>query len=95
MQARVKAVAEIVGELIGGVLRGEDVDLNQIKRAATLKYKVDRAPKLVEIIAAVPEEFRCATSHCFKTGLRQMIFPFGVESLCLSDTVAPVIVEFR
>jgi len=58
VQARVKAVAEIIAELISGVMSGQNVDLNQIKRNATARYKVDRAPKLVEIIAAVPEEYR-------------------------------------
>ena len=51
-------MAEIIAELISGVMSGQNVDLNQIKRNATARYKVDRAPKLVEIIAAVPEEYR-------------------------------------
>ena len=32
MQARVKAIAEIVSELIAGVKEGRDVDLNNVKR---------------------------------------------------------------
>lgn len=32
LQARVRAIAEIVGALVGGVKRGEDVDLNAVKR---------------------------------------------------------------
>lgn len=40
MQARVKAVAEIVSKLVEGVTAGQDVDLNAIKRDATLRYKV-------------------------------------------------------
>jgi hypothetical protein len=43
VQARVRATAEIVSKLIEGVMSGADVDLNDIKRAATVKYKV-RSP---------------------------------------------------
>ncbi len=58
VQARVRAIAEIVGALVAGVRNGEDVDLNAVKRAVQLKYSMDRAPKLVEIIAALPEEHK-------------------------------------
>ena len=58
LQARVKAVSEIVSQLIHGVQGGADVDLNAIKREVTAKYALQRAPKLVEIIAAVPEEWK-------------------------------------
>lgn len=57
-QARVRGIAEIVNALVAGVRRGEDVDLNAIKRAAQIKYSIDRGPKLVEIIAALPEEHK-------------------------------------
>uniref|UniRef100_A0A7R9VYY6 Elongator complex protein 3 n=1 Tax=Chlamydomonas euryale TaxID=1486919 RepID=A0A7R9VYY6_9CHLO len=57
-EARVRAVAEIVRLLIAGVKEGSDVDLNALKMGASRKYSLARAPKLVEIIAAVPEEFR-------------------------------------
>lgn len=32
LQARVKAIAEIVSELVAGVKEGRDVDLNNVKR---------------------------------------------------------------
>lgn len=57
-EARVKAIAEIIGELVAGVREGRDVDLNNVKREASLKYCLAKAPKLVDIIAAVPEEHR-------------------------------------
>ena len=57
-EARVRAVAEVVQALINGVRDGNDVDLNSLKMAASSKYMLPRAPKLVEIIAAVPEEYR-------------------------------------
>jgi hypothetical protein len=40
LQARIKAVAEIVSKLIEGVTAGKDVNLNDIKRDATLRYQV-------------------------------------------------------
>lgn len=57
-ECRVRAIAEIVGALVGGVKRGEDVDLNAVKREVQLKYRMSKAPKLVEIIAALPEEHK-------------------------------------
>jgi elongator complex protein 3 len=54
----VRGIAEIVSALVAGVKRGEDVDLNAIKRAVQIKYSMDRGPKLVEIIAALPEEHK-------------------------------------
>ena len=85
-QARVKAVAEIVDKLVRGVQQGSDVDLNFIKREATSKYTLARAPKLVDIIAAVPEEYKatllpqCAAcqSHQFRTNCF-MIYCEGSE----------------
>jgi elongator complex protein 3 len=57
-EASVLAISEIVGDLISGVQEGKAVDLNALKRDACIKYHLQRAPKLVEIIAAVPEEYR-------------------------------------
>lgn len=53
-----KAIAEIVGELVRRVQEGGDVDLNLIKKSASMRHRLSKAPKLVEIIAAVPEEHR-------------------------------------
>lgn len=58
LQNRMRAIAEIVNALISGVKAGRDVDLNAIKRDINAKYALSRAPKLVEIIAALPEEHR-------------------------------------
>mmetsp|Transcript_2365 Transcript_2365/g.5929 ORF Transcript_2365/g.5929 Transcript_2365/m.5929 type:complete len:600 (-) Transcript_2365:243-2042(-) len=57
-EARVRAVAETVAALIQGVKEGRDIDLNVTKCDIARKYGLSRAPKLVEIIAAVPEEHK-------------------------------------
>jgi elongator complex protein 3 len=44
--------------LLQGVRDGKDVDLNALKSEAGRRYSLTRSPKLVEIIAAVPEEHR-------------------------------------
>lgn len=59
-EARVRAIAEIVSAMAERSRRGEDVDLNALKSAACRKYGLARAPKLVEMIAAVPEQDRAA-----------------------------------
>ena len=57
-EARMRAISDIVSALVDGVKAGTDVDLNTVKREVSLKYSLARAPKLVEIIAALPDEHR-------------------------------------
>ncbi|CAL8463087.1 g2621 [Coccomyxa elongata] len=57
-EARVKAITEIVAELMRGVKEGRDINLNTVKFDAAKKYSLAKAPKLVEILNAVPEEYR-------------------------------------
>lgn len=59
-EARVKAIAEIVSSMVDLSRRGENVDLNALKSSACRKYGLARAPKLVEMIAALPESERDA-----------------------------------
>ncbi|EFJ47119.1 hypothetical protein VOLCADRAFT_61745 [Volvox carteri f. nagariensis] len=59
-EARVRAIAELVSALVSGVRDGRDVDLNQLKCEISRRYRLARSPKLVEIIAALPEEHRAA-----------------------------------
>jgi elongator complex protein 3 len=54
-EARIQAIAEIVSSMVEGCKRGESVDLNALKSSACRKYGLSRAPKLVEMIAALPE----------------------------------------
>lgn len=54
-EARVRAIAEIVNSMVELSHKGETVDLNALKSAACRKYGLARAPKLVEMIAAVPD----------------------------------------
>lgn len=57
-EARVRCIAEIVGAMIQGCRKGENVDLNALKSDACRRYGLSRAPKLVELIAALPESER-------------------------------------
>lgn len=60
VQARLRAISEIVEQLVLGVKEGHDVNLPLVRRDACAKYSLARAPKLVEIISAVPDDFRDA-----------------------------------
>ncbi|OAJ42296.1 elongator complex protein 3 [Batrachochytrium dendrobatidis JEL423] len=53
-----KACSEIVHELVVAVKEGKDVNLNGIKSRISRKYKMHTQPKLVDIIAAIPEQHR-------------------------------------
>eukprot|EP00894_Picocystis_sp_ML_P001414 jgi/Pico_ML_1/51931/g2722.t2 len=55
-EGKVRAVSEIVDALVSAVQAGRDVNLNALKAQASRKYGLAKPPKLVEIIAAVPEE---------------------------------------
>ncbi|KAK8692998.1 hypothetical protein V6N13_070598 [Hibiscus sabdariffa] len=57
-EARVRAIAEIVNSMVELSRKNQTVDLNAIKSAACRKYGLTRAPKLVEMIAALPESDR-------------------------------------
>src|SRR5210317_1188500 len=61
-ERRVLAIADVVAQLITRNQGGESDDgflnLNAIKNAAARKYKLSKAPKLTELIAAVPVEHR-------------------------------------
>ncbi|KAK3043318.1 hypothetical protein RJ639_002561 [Escallonia herrerae] len=57
-EARVRAIAEIVNSMVELSHKGESVDLNALKSAACRRYGLARAPKLVEMIAALPESER-------------------------------------
>lgn len=61
-------VNEIVGKLIAAHKDGKDVDLNKLKCAISRKHKLSRQPKLVDIIAAVPPDYKVGNnirSVCF------------------------------
>lgn len=53
-----KAVSEIVNELIKADSQKKDVDLNKLKTRVSSKYGMSRQPKLVDIIAGVPQEYK-------------------------------------
>lgn len=57
-EARVRCIAEIVSAMVQGCRKGENVDLNALKSEACRRYGLSRAPKLVELIAALPESER-------------------------------------
>ena len=52
------STAEIVRELIIAHKARKDVNLNKLKSKIGKKYKLKSQPRLVDIIAAVPNEFR-------------------------------------
>ena len=53
-----KAISEIVQHLIEAEKKGQNVDLNKVKMAVSRKYCTQRQPKLVDIIAAVPQQHK-------------------------------------
>lgn len=56
----VRTCSEIVAELVAAAEAGKDVNLNGIKNRAARRNKLQNQPKLVEIIAAIPEQHKAA-----------------------------------
>eukprot|EP00127_Corallochytrium_limacisporum_P004749 Clim_evm103s172 gene=Clim_evmTU103s172 len=56
----VKVVAEIVHELVSAHKKGRDLNLNALKTRIARNHRLSVTPKLVDIIAAVPEEYKDA-----------------------------------
>ncbi|KAH9504662.1 Elongator subunit [Bulinus truncatus] len=54
----VLSVTEIVNELIVADREKRDVDLNKLKTRIASKYNMPSQPRLVDIIAAVPQEYK-------------------------------------
>ena len=56
----IKVCSEIVAELIQAHETGKDVNLNGLKQRYSRKHKAQNQPKLVDIIAAIPEQYKAA-----------------------------------
>uniref|UniRef100_A0A6M2DRS5 Elongator complex protein 3 n=1 Tax=Xenopsylla cheopis TaxID=163159 RepID=A0A6M2DRS5_XENCH len=51
-------IGEIIQELIAAHVSGKDVNLNRMKSRISSKYGLDSSPRLVDIIAAVPNDHK-------------------------------------
>lgn len=54
----VATIGEIIQELIQAHEEKKDVNLNKIKTRISSKYGLESQPRLVDIIAAVPQQHR-------------------------------------
>ncbi|CAF1261890.1 unnamed protein product [Didymodactylos carnosus] len=54
----VTAISDVVKQLIEGYEQGKEVNLNKIKCKASAKYGLSLQPRLVDIIAAIPENYK-------------------------------------
>lgn len=52
------SVNEIISHLIKAQKAGTDVNLNRLKCVVSSKYGLSSQPRLVDIIAAVPEDYK-------------------------------------
>lgn len=55
-----RTCSEIVAELVAAAEAGKDINLNGLKNRAARRNKLQHQPKLVEIIAAIPEQHKAA-----------------------------------
>ena len=57
-EAHIKVIAEIVNRLISHYEKKEPVNLTKLKSDIGKKYRVSSLPKLVEIIASIPDNYK-------------------------------------
>ena len=57
-ELRMLTVGEIVQELIKAQQDGRDINLNKLKTRISSKYGLQSSPRLVDIIAAVPQQHK-------------------------------------
>ena len=57
-EATIKTIAEIVNQLISSYEKGESVNLSRMKQDISRRYKLAKMPKLVDIIACLPENYK-------------------------------------
>ena len=57
-EATIKVITEIVNKLISCYEKKEAVNLSKLKHDIAKKYKIPSIPKLVEIIASLPEKYK-------------------------------------
>ncbi|KAI3630879.1 hypothetical protein MIR68_003810 [Amoeboaphelidium protococcarum] len=53
-----RTCVDIVAELIKRVNAGQNINLNDVKKQAALKNRAPSVPRLVDIIAAIPEKYK-------------------------------------
>jgi len=54
----VMVIGEIIQDLVKSHDEGKDVNLNKLKTKISSKYGLETTPRLVDIIAAVPNEYK-------------------------------------
>ena len=65
-ETQIKVIAEIVNKLISAYEKREPVNLSKLKHDIGKKYRVPTIPKLVEIIAALPENYKAKLTPYLK-----------------------------
>lgn len=51
-------IGDVIKQLIEAHEQGKDIDLNKVKTKTAAKYGLSAQPRLVDIIAAVPPQYR-------------------------------------
>jgi len=54
----IKTISEIVNQLIAAYDRGEQINLTKLKQKIAAQMKLPRMPKIVDILAALPESHK-------------------------------------
>lgn len=82
----IKVCSEIVAELIQAHDAGKDINLNGLKQRYSRKHKAQNQPKLVDIIAAIPEQYKAVLLPNLKAKpvrtASGVSFTFGFSTAC-------------
>jgi len=57
-ESTIKVIAEIVNQLISSYEKGDNVNLSKLKNNVSRKYKLTKMPKLIDILASLPDNYK-------------------------------------
>ncbi len=64
---QVKAISEIVSSLVKAYEEGRNINISSLKAQSSSKFGLAEQPKTVDIIAAIPEQYKDALLPILKT----------------------------
>ena len=77
------AIGDIINELVEAHQQQRDVNLSRLKTRISARYGLDTSPRLVDIIAAVPQQHRAALVPKLKAKPIRTASGVSIERRCL------------
>ena len=84
-------IGDVISELVAAHQEGRDVNLNKTKTRIASKYGLSTSPRLVDIIAAVPSQYKKVRIHYLLINIYHVcLLRFSCPSCVPSQCAQPV-----